>query len=136
MLESYYYSSINELTKLVRAKKVSPVEIVHACLKRIKEFEPKLNAFITVLADQALEQAKDTKAEIQAGKWRGSLHGIPVGIKDFYDTAGIKKDRCLRVLQRPRPHKRCRRRRQTKGGRGNHYWKNEYAPSWHGYNRT
>jgi aspartyl-tRNA(Asn)/glutamyl-tRNA(Gln) amidotransferase subunit A len=90
MLESYYYSSINELTKLIRAKKVSPVEIVHACLKRIKEFEPKLNAFITVLADQALKQAKDTEAEIQAGKWRGPLHGIPVGIKDFYDTAGIK----------------------------------------------
>ena len=90
MLESYYYSSINELTKLIRAKKVSPVEIVHACLKRIKEFEPKLNAFITVLEDQALEQAKDTEAEIQAGKWRGPLHGIPIGVKDFYDTAGIK----------------------------------------------
>lgn len=90
MLESYYYSSINELTKLIQAKKVSPVEIVHACLKRIKEFEPKLNAFITVLEDQALEQAKDTEVEIQAGKWRGSLHGIPLGIKDFYDTVGIK----------------------------------------------
>ena len=90
MLESYYYSSINELTKLIRAKKVSPLEVVHACLKRIKEFEPKLHAFITVLEDQALEQAKDTESEIQAGKWRGPLHGIPVGIKDFYDTAGIK----------------------------------------------
>src|ERR671910_1276244 len=90
MLESYYYSSINELTKLIRAKKVSPIEIVHACLNRIKEFEPKLNAFITVLADQALEQAKDAEAEIQAGNWRGPLHGIPVGIKDFYDTAGIE----------------------------------------------
>ncbi len=90
MLENYYYSSINELAKHIRAKKVSPLEVVHACLKRIKEFEPKLNAFITVLADQALEQAKDTEAEIQAGKWRGPLHGIPIGIKDFYDTAGIK----------------------------------------------
>src|SRR5215217_4298030 len=102
MLESYYYSSINELTKLIRAKKVSPVEIVHACLKRIKEFEPKLNAFITVLADQALEQAKDTKAEIQAGKWRGPLHGIPVGIKDFCvtadtDTAPAAEDYKLRI---------------------------------------
>ena len=90
MLENYYYSSINELTKLIRAKKASPLEVVRSCLKRIKEFEPKLNAFITVLADQALEQAKDTEAEIQAGKWRGPLHGIPIGIKDFYDTAGIK----------------------------------------------
>ena len=90
MLENYYYSSINELAKLIRAKKVSPLEVVHACLKRIKEFEPKLNAFITVLEDQALEQAKDTEAEIQADKWRGPLHGIPIGKKDFFDTAGIK----------------------------------------------
>ena len=90
MLENYYYSSINGLTKLIRAKKVSPLEVIHSCLNRIKEFEPKLNAFITVLADQALEQAKDAETEIQAGKWRGPLHGIPIGIKDFYDTAGIK----------------------------------------------
>ena len=90
MLENNYYSSINELTKLIQSKKVSPIEVVHACLKRIKEFEPKLNAFITVLEDQALEQAKDTEVEIQGGKWRGPLHGIPIGIKDFYDTAGIK----------------------------------------------
>jgi aspartyl-tRNA(Asn)/glutamyl-tRNA(Gln) amidotransferase subunit A len=135
MLESYYYSSINELTKLIQAKKVSPVEIVHACLKRIKEFEPKLNAFITVLEDQALEQAKDTEVEIQAGKWRGSLHGIPLGIKYFYDTAVIKTTAASEYY-RPRPRKRCRRRRETKGGRGDHYWKNEYAPSWHGYYRT
>src|ERR687885_520648 len=90
MLENYYYSSINGLTKLIRAKKVSPLEVIHSCLNRIKEFEPKLNAFITVLADQALEQAKDAETEIQAGKWRGPLHGIPIGIKDFYDAAGIK----------------------------------------------
>lgn len=49
-----------------------------------------LNAFITVLADQALEQARDAKAEIRSGHWRGPLHGIPIGIKDFYDTAGIR----------------------------------------------
>jgi aspartyl-tRNA(Asn)/glutamyl-tRNA(Gln) amidotransferase subunit A len=55
MLENYYYSNIDELSKLIRTKKVSPLEVVHACLKRIKEFEPKLNAFITVLPDQALE---------------------------------------------------------------------------------
>ena len=78
------------LSKLIQAQKISPVEVVHACLKQIKELDPKLNAFITVLADQALEQAKDAEAEIKAGNWRGSLHGIPVGIKDFYDTAGIK----------------------------------------------
>src|SRR6266851_3974458 len=52
--------------------------------------EQELNAFITVLADQALEQARVAEAEIKEAKWRGPLHGIPVGIKDFYDTAGVR----------------------------------------------
>ena len=81
---------IATIQKRVRMQKVSPVEVVIACLKRIKQLNPELNAFITVLADQALEQARVAEAEIKAAKWRGPLHGIPVGIKDFYDTAGIK----------------------------------------------
>jgi aspartyl-tRNA(Asn)/glutamyl-tRNA(Gln) amidotransferase subunit A len=81
---------IATIQKRVRMQKVSPVEVVIACLKRIKQLNPELNAFITVLADQALEQARVAEAEIKAAKWRSPLHGIPVGIKDFYDTAGIK----------------------------------------------
>ena len=83
-------STLQEVANLIREQKVSSVEVVDACLKRIKELNPELNAFITVLADQAREQAQTAEAEIKAGKWRGPLHGIPVGIKDFYDTAGIK----------------------------------------------
>jgi aspartyl-tRNA(Asn)/glutamyl-tRNA(Gln) amidotransferase subunit A len=82
--------TINELSKLIPERRVSPVAIVNACLKRIKDLNSKLNAFITILTDQAREQAKVAEAEIKAGKWRGPLHGIPIGIKDFYDTAGIK----------------------------------------------
>src|ERR1700737_708728 len=81
---------IATIHKRLRAQELSPVELVNACLKRIEELNPELNAFITVLADQALEQARVSEAEIKAAKWRGPLHGIPVGIKDFYDTAGIK----------------------------------------------
>jgi aspartyl-tRNA(Asn)/glutamyl-tRNA(Gln) amidotransferase subunit A len=83
-------TDIATIHQQVRMQKVSPVEVVHACLSRIEQFNPKLNAFITVLADQALAQARVAEAEIKAEKWRGPLHGIPVGIKDFYDTAGIK----------------------------------------------
>jgi aspartyl-tRNA(Asn)/glutamyl-tRNA(Gln) amidotransferase subunit A len=83
-------TDITTIQKHVRTQKVSPVEVVIACLKRIEQLNPELNAFITVLADQALEQARVAEAEIKAAKWRGPLHGIPVGIKDFYDTAGIK----------------------------------------------
>jgi aspartyl-tRNA(Asn)/glutamyl-tRNA(Gln) amidotransferase subunit A len=82
--------SIADLGNKIRTQEVSPVEIVSACLGRIEQLNPELNAFITVLADQALEQAKIAEAEIKASQWRGPLHGIPVGIKDFYDTAGIR----------------------------------------------
>ncbi|HEY6253768.1 MAG TPA: amidase [Candidatus Angelobacter sp.] len=81
---------IATIHKLIRAKEVSPVEVVSACLGRIEQLNPKLNAFITLLGDQALEQARVAEAEIKAGKWSGPLHGIPVGIKDFYDTAGTR----------------------------------------------
>ena len=84
------YATLQDVTRLIRTRKLSPVEVVEACLNRIEELNPKLNAFITVLADQARKQAQSAEAEIKAGKWRGPLHGIPVGIKDFYDTAGIK----------------------------------------------
>ena len=83
-------TDIITIQKHIRMQKVSPVEVVIACLKRIEQLNTGLNAFITVLADQALEQARVAEAEIKAAKWRGPLHGIPVGIKDFYDTAGIK----------------------------------------------
>jgi len=65
------------------------VELVTACLDRIERLQPRLNAFITVAGNSALQAAKAAEEEIRQGRWRGPLHGIPVGIKDFYDTAGL-----------------------------------------------
>jgi aspartyl-tRNA(Asn)/glutamyl-tRNA(Gln) amidotransferase subunit A len=87
---TFEYASLLDVSKSIRKQKISPVDVVETCLKRIEDLNPKLNAFITVLADLAREQARVAEAEITAGKWRGPLHGIPIGIKDFYDTAGIK----------------------------------------------
>jgi aspartyl-tRNA(Asn)/glutamyl-tRNA(Gln) amidotransferase subunit A len=84
-----YYDSIGEVSRRIRERTVSPVEVVEALLKRIDALNSSLNAFITVMADQAMEQAKAAEAEIKAGKWRGPLHGVPVAVKDFYDTAGV-----------------------------------------------
>jgi aspartyl-tRNA(Asn)/glutamyl-tRNA(Gln) amidotransferase subunit A len=81
---------ITALHESIRAQKISPVEVVSECLEQVEDLNPKLNAFITVLGDQALQEARAAEAEINAGRYRGPLHGIPVGIKDFYDTAGIK----------------------------------------------
>ena len=84
-----YYDSIGELSRRIHEQTVSPVEVVEACLKRIETLNPTLNAFITVMADGARDQAKAAEAEIKAGRWRGPLHGLPVAVKDFYDTAGV-----------------------------------------------
>jgi aspartyl-tRNA(Asn)/glutamyl-tRNA(Gln) amidotransferase subunit A len=82
--------SSSEAGRKVRAKELSPVELVEGCLSQIQNLNPKFNAFMTVLRDEALAQARAAEQEIAAGKWRGPLHGIPVAVKDFYDTAGIK----------------------------------------------
>jgi aspartyl-tRNA(Asn)/glutamyl-tRNA(Gln) amidotransferase subunit A len=84
-----YYESIGELSARIHDQAVSPVEVVEACLKRIERLNPTLNAFITVLADDARQRAKVAEAEINAGQWRGPLHGVPVAVKDFFDTAGV-----------------------------------------------
>jgi len=82
--------SISEASELLRQKKISPVELTSACLARIDELNPTLNAFITVTHESALAEARAAEAEIHKGDWRGPLHGIPLGLKDLIDTAGIK----------------------------------------------
>ena len=83
-------ASITKCGELLRTQQLSPVELVTRCLRKIEQLNPQLNAFITVMAEQALEKARFAEAELKAGNWRGPLHGIPVALKDFYDTAGIK----------------------------------------------
>ena len=82
--------SIAETSDLLRRKQLSPVELTTSCLARIEKLNPTINAFITVTHDSALAQAREAEAEIRAGKWRGPLHGIPIGLKDLLDTAGAK----------------------------------------------
>lgn len=82
--------SISEASDLVRARKVSPVELTSACLQRIERLNPVINAFITVTAESAMHEARDAERQIQHGQWRGPLHGIPIGLKDLIDTANVK----------------------------------------------
>ena len=84
-----HYDSIGALSRRIQEQTVSPVDVVDACLKRIATLNPVLNAFITVMADDARDQAREAEAEIRSGGWRGPLHGVPVAVKDFYDTAGV-----------------------------------------------
>ena len=82
--------SIAEASDLLRRKEISPVDLTKACLARIEQLNPTINAFITVMRDSALAQAHAAEDEIHAGSWRGPLHGIPIGLKDLIDTAGVK----------------------------------------------
>lgn len=82
--------SIAEASGLLRRKQISPVDLTTSCLARIDRLNPTLNAFITVMHDSALAQAREAEAEINGGNWRGPLHGIPIGLKDLIDTAGVK----------------------------------------------
>ncbi len=74
----------------IRAKKISPVDLTEACLDSIKTWNPKINAWITVVREKALAQAKVLADEQAAGRFRSPLHGIPIGVKDSIDTAGVR----------------------------------------------
>jgi aspartyl-tRNA(Asn)/glutamyl-tRNA(Gln) amidotransferase subunit A len=82
--------TIQSLSHGIRAREISPAELTHDCLTRIEKLNPKLNAFITVLAESALDEARRAEQEIFRGKYRGPLHGIPIGLKDILDTAGTR----------------------------------------------
>src|SRR5580692_9676117 len=82
--------TLSEASARIRQRTVTPTQLTEACLARIETYNPKLNAFITVLREQALQQARDLDREQSAGKLRGSLHGIPIALKDNIDTAGIR----------------------------------------------
>ena len=84
------YLSIAETSALLRQRQLSPVELTEAILGRIDQLESKLHAFITISRDEAIEAARLAETEITSGKYRGPLHGIPVGVKDTHYTKGIK----------------------------------------------
>ena len=81
--------TIKQASAEIRSGRLSPVEPTRSCLLRIEQLNPSLNAFITVTAEGALEEARQVDREIRAGKYRGPLHGIPVALKDLIDTAGV-----------------------------------------------
>jgi aspartyl-tRNA(Asn)/glutamyl-tRNA(Gln) amidotransferase subunit A len=81
--------SIAELSGLIAARKLSPVELVDALIRRVEELDAQTRAFITPTFDLARKQAREAEAEISAAKYRGALHGIPFALKDIYDTRGI-----------------------------------------------
>ncbi len=83
-------TTISDLATRIRQQEISPVEITRTCLDKIERLNPSLNAFITVMAESALDAAGKAEAEIARREWRGPLHGIPIALKDLIDTAGVR----------------------------------------------
>ncbi len=89
---------VTELARCIRSGEVSPVDVTEAFLARIERVNRTINAFVTVTAERAMDAARSAEQEIIAGRWSGPLHGIPIGHKDLYCTAGVRTTAGSRVL--------------------------------------
>ncbi len=83
------FLTIAEAAALIGKRELSPVELTESRLARIERLDGKLNSFIRVLREPALAAARAAEAEIMGGNRRGPLHGIPIGLKDIYETKGV-----------------------------------------------
>ena len=93
------FKPLTELAPLLKAGKLSPVELVRALLQRIESVNPLVNAFITVTAERAMEEARIAEREIAGGRYKGVLHGIPYAPKDVFATKGIRTSNGSRVTE-------------------------------------
>ncbi len=82
--------TIHDAAALLKKREISPVELTQSHLERIQQFDTSLNAFITITPEQALQQARQAETEISQGDYKGALHGIPLALKDLYETEGIR----------------------------------------------
>ncbi len=97
--EQLAFLPIGELGARYRDGTASPVDATRACLDRIERYGGRLNAWITVLAERALQDAADAERSLRAGEDRGPLHGVPVALKDNMNTAGVRTTCASRILR-------------------------------------
>ncbi len=88
-MDEIIYASATELARAIRRKEVSSEEVVGAYLKRIEEVNPTLNAVVHLTAESARREAREADAALARGESKGVLHGVPVTIKDAFETAGV-----------------------------------------------
>ena len=96
-----HWLSAAEIAQGYAARKFSPTELTAALLKRIEQLQPKLHAFIRLDADAAMHQAKTAEHDLHAGRSKGPLHGVPVGIKDIIDVAGLPTTGHSKIHRQP-----------------------------------
>lgn len=97
-MSDLHWTSVAELARMIATKAVSPVEVVRAHLDRIAALDGTLRSFITVCGDAALDAARSAEADLAAGRPAGPLHGVPIALKDLFDTAGVRTTGGSRIL--------------------------------------
>ena len=98
-MTDFAYLSVGEAAELIRGKDLSPVEYTKALIARIEKHDRQLNAFLRFTPEIALEDARRAEAEIARGGWRGAFHGVPYGLKDIVDYAGLPTTAHSKILQ-------------------------------------
>jgi amidase len=96
--DTLHYTGLMELAQRIRNRDLSPVEVTKAQLARIATLDSGLNAYELVMSERALAQARRAEAEIQSGRYRGPLHGVPVAVKDLFFVRGLPTKGGCRAL--------------------------------------
>lgn len=87
-MENVFFKDIESVAQMLKVQEVSPIDLTKKLLERIQSINPVLNAYITLMSKDALEQATVLEKELKEGIIRGPLHGIPIALKDIFETKG------------------------------------------------
>lgn len=98
-LEGFHWMGVNEIGRLIASRAVSPVALTRHMLDRIRTVDATLKSYATVMEDRAMAAAADAEREINAGQYRGGLHGVPIAVKDLCYTRGVRTMGGTRVLR-------------------------------------
>ena len=121
------FGTASDAVRAIRSGAISSRELTEHVYARIKKFNPRINAFITLLEDQAMERAKKSDEVLAAGKVWGPLHGLPILIKDVFSTAGVRTTSGSKMLENYIPTEDAVAVARLKGGGSRHPRKDQHA---------
>ena len=132
MSTALHYLTVSEASALILSRRLSPVDLVEAFLRRIEEIDGEIHSYLTVVADRARAAARRAEDEIAAGRWRGPLHGIPFAVKDNYHTIGIPTIAASRLMADYMPTETATHRCSARASRRDPAWQTQHVGIRHG----
>ena len=106
-MTSLHLISMADAVRMLSTGSIKPIELVESCLAQIEAHDSSLNAYITVCTDQAREAAEKAGWDIEQGRPRGLLHGVPIALKDIYDTTGVLTTCHSKLFEHRIPYSDC-----------------------------